>query len=120
MTDWADNLADMAEAVTNPANFGQVVTKANGDTCTGVWLRFSPRAPDAGQGLTMRLDQQPNPTLRLTDADAADLATGDRLTVDGEDWTITRSPEPDGHGMTTIYLMPAAAETSADQFRRWR
>jgi hypothetical protein len=107
----------IADAV---AVHGQSVTTAGGATFSGVFERFRPRPSEDATGIVMRLDQQPNPTLRLTDADAADLATGDLLTVDGEDWTITRSPETDGYGMTTIYLMPAAAETAVDQYRRWR
>jgi hypothetical protein len=117
---WSDHAATLAAAVTDDSGFGQTVTKPSGGTVNGVFRRFSPRPSEDATGIVMRLDQQPNPTLRLTDADAADLATGDRLTVDGDDWTITRSPEPDGHGMTTIYLMPAAAETAVDQYRRWR
>jgi hypothetical protein len=118
---WTDDMTTLAEAVSDPiTGFGQAVVLPSGQSTVGVFERFSPRAAEDGVGLTMRIDQQPNPTLRLVSDDASGLATGDKVTVDGSDWTVTRSPEPDGFGMTTVYLMPASTDDLADEFRRWR
>jgi hypothetical protein len=118
---WTDDMTTLAEAVSDmDTGFGQSVVLPGGVSTVGVFERFSPRVTEDGIGLTMRIDQQANPTLRLPDADADGLATGDQITVDGSDWTITRSPEPDGFGVTRLYLMPVSDDIGADELRRWR
>lgn len=120
MTAWSDNLADLAEAVTDVSAFGEAATLPDASTVHGKFDLFDPRADgDAETGRSMRLSQQQNPTLALRDADAATLAEGDTLTVRGEDWRITRI-DPDGYGLTTLSLAPAQESSPADQFQRWR
>jgi hypothetical protein len=111
VTDWANNLADLAAAVTDPATFGEPVTL--GEETPPVYGLFDPLGtPPAGfgseVGLTGRLSAQPNPTLLLRDSDCAGLAPGSAVSVRETDYLITRI-DPDGRGLTRLELMPAAA-----------
>jgi len=83
---------------------GEPVTLPGGSVVTGYFELFDPRESAGNEtGHAMRLSQQHNPTLALTDADAAALAEGDTLTIRGEDWRIARI-DPDGNGLTTLSL----------------
>jgi len=96
---------------------GETVTLAGGSTVQGVFNLFDPRADgDTETGRNMRLSQQHNPTLALTDTDAAAMAEGDTLTIRGEEWRIARI-DPDGNGMTTLSLAPPS---TAGEMQRWR
>jgi hypothetical protein len=110
--------ARLATAVVR--HHGQTVTRADGSTFTGVFDRFAPRAVKSPDGRVMRLEQQPNPTIVAQAADVASLAAGDIVTCDGEDWALARAPEPDGYGLSTLYLMPAPTDSVNATFRRWR
>lgn len=88
--------------------FGEPVTLPDTTVVTGI---FDPRGtlpvsawPEFGGGV--RLSQQVNPTVQLTEADAAGLGEQDRLTIRGTAYLITRL-DPDGSGLVRLELAPA-------------
>lgn len=118
---WADALDDLAGAVTAAAAFGEPVYL--GDALTPCYGLFDPIGqPPAGfgseVGLVGRLSAQPNPTLALSDRDAAGASVGLTLSVRGSDYVVTRL-DPDGSGLTRLALMPAAA-SGAEAGSPWR
>jgi len=114
---WVDNLAGIAEAVTDTSAFGDAATLPSGSTVYGVFDLFGLSANgETETSRSMRLSQQHNPTLALRDADAAALAEGDTLTVRGDTWRIARI-DADGYGLTTLSLAPPS---TAHAIQRWR
>lgn len=88
--------------------FGEPVTLPDTTEVLGI---FDPRGdlPPAAWpeiGAALRLSQQLNPTVQLTEAVAAGLGENDRLTIRGTDYLITRL-DPDGSGLVRLELMPA-------------
>lgn len=88
--------------------FGDPVTLPDTTVVTGI---FDPRGalpaaawPEFGSGV--RLSQQVNPTVQLTEAAAAGLAEHDPLTIRGTAYLITRL-DPDGSGLVRLELAPA-------------
>jgi hypothetical protein len=87
----------------------------------GVFERYDPRiqADQSEIGRALRPSQQPNPVLRLIDADAAGIAEGAAVTARGAQWRVTRL-DVDGFGVTTLSLAPAKPTDAGDDWRRWR
>jgi len=118
----ATRQARAAAVIVQPRQHGEAFALPSGASVFGVFNPFDPRAAaDSEVGRSMRLSQQYNATIALTDAGAAVLAEDDVLTDErGDAWRITRI-DPDGYGMTTVMLAPndahLAAQTPAS---RWR
>lgn len=120
MSDWTDHLADLNAAVTDPAAFGEPVTLPDASIVSGI---FDPRGTPPGAawpeiGAALRLSQQLNPTVQLTEAAAAGLGERDSLFIRGTEYCITRL-DPDGVGLVRLELMPAA-RSGALPTDRWQ
>lgn len=100
--------------------FGEPVTLPDTTEVLGI---FDPRGtlpaaawPEFGGGV--RLSQQVNPTVQLTEAVAAGLGENDQLTIRGTAYLITRL-DPDGSGLVRLEL--ASVERSgAMPTDRWQ
>jgi hypothetical protein len=87
---------------------GETVTLANGETVTAIFDLNNQPGWGYGTELLDALEQQPQPTLHLTDDDASahqyDLEAGMRLEVRGVGYLIAEEPEHLGDGMTRLAL----------------
>jgi hypothetical protein len=117
MSDWLDNLADLAEAPLDA--FGEPVTLADASVVTGIFdpIGEPAAAPWSEVGLAVRVSQQPNPSVWLADSVAQALDEQDALTIRGQAYLITRK-DADGSGLTRCALMPDTSTTN--DLARWR
>jgi hypothetical protein len=115
---WPSKIARISAS--SVAHFGEPVTLAE----RAVLGIFDPRGEPADGllgsevGLLGRMSAQVNPTVLLLDADAAELAEGDSLTIREAEYTVTRM-DPDGAGLTRVALMPSGV-TDPNRLDRWR
>lgn len=106
---------------------GEPVTLASAAEVRALFTLNNPPGWGYGTELTDALEAQPQPTIRITDADATthatQLAVGALLSVRGTTYAVAEPPEPDGHGLTTVHLAHRqpqdAADSGADEWR-WR
>ena len=101
------------------ADFGEPACLPTGKQVTGLFDPYGDRSDPWGSevGLTVRVSQQPSPTLLLKTTDAADLAEKDEITLRDMVYRVT-GLEPDRHGLSTVRLMPVREDQPAD--KRWR
>jgi hypothetical protein len=114
-------------ATANMARHGEPVTLADS---TEIIALFNPGiTPNWGlnQDLGEALNSLPEPSLQLTDSQAAlhaaFLTPGLSITHNATVYRIAGPAEPDGHGLTRIPLMPAqdtSAPTATTGAPRWR
>lgn len=100
--------------------FGEPVTLHDASEVSGIF-NIRGDQPDAAWpelGAALRLSQQGNPTVYLTETSAANLAENDSLSIRGADYIITRL-DPDGSGLVLIDLMPAE-RSGAMTTDRWQ
>lgn len=88
--------------------FGEPVTMPDASEVSGI---FDVRGDIPGSawpeiGAALRMSQEGNPVLQLTDSDAASLSEDDRLTIRGNEYIVTRI-DADGSGFVRIELMPS-------------
>lgn len=120
--------AEHSLARTGLAVFGEVFTLADASTIKAVFTLNNPEGYGYGVELTDALEQIPQPSLRLLETDAtthaAQLAIGKPViqNATGTTYLIAEPPEPDGHGMTRIALMPEQAQDAdpTAETQRWR
>lgn len=100
--------------------FGETVILPDTSEVTGI---FNSRGdnPDSAWpeiGAALRLSQEGNPTLKLTELNAAGISENDRITVRSAAYIVTRI-DPDGSGLVRLDLMPAD-RTGALPTERWQ
>jgi hypothetical protein len=123
---WQRQLESIANAAVDPAAFGEPITLADASVISAVFTLNNPTGWGYGTELTDALEQQPQPTLHLTDADAsthaAQLSVGALITARATTYAIAEPPEPDGHGLTRLALMATQPQDSdpAAGAQRWR
>ncbi|NCC41458.1 MAG: hypothetical protein EOM21_18945 [Gammaproteobacteria bacterium] len=112
---WSENLAALADALTDPECFGESVTLPCGAAVHGVFVPDPAPQTLWGQPETPTLGgwgraPRATPELYLEPADAADLKAQDRLEVRGTTYRIAKL-DPPHDGLIRIEL----ADTHADQ-----
>lgn len=98
---------------------GENATRTGGELLEGIFdpVGDRPSPFQSEVGLSVRLSQQPAPTLIVSSTDAAEVYEHDTLTLRGTEYLVTRLDD-DGLGVTTLRLMPA--ETSHADTERWQ
>ncbi|MEA3641293.1 MAG: hypothetical protein VBE63_15315 [Lamprobacter sp.] len=132
---WQAAIAALNTAVLDLEHgFGEPLTLADGSQIQGLFTLNNPIGYGYGVELTDALEQQPQPTLRLLEADAtthaAQLATGQPVTITRDDqktgdtkqvtYIIAEPPEPDGHGMSRVALMDEQPQDTDPNAETWR
>lgn len=100
---------------------GEPVTLPSGAVVTGVFdpIGQAPGPFGSEVGLGLRLGTAPNPSVHLSAADAAELASGSLVVIRGAEYRVTALAD-DGAGLIGCELMPAGVPVADGEFQRWR